>query len=114
MDNFDVISVNDVLWLVIGVQVDEWEINCISYSVCGFDIFNMQIDGIGLFNNWGIFIGVMDSFGYEKVEVICGVNGLFIGVGNVVGIINYVCKCLINQCQGVLGVSYGLWGIICV
>jgi len=110
MDNFDATSVNEALRLATGVQVDEWETNRTSYSARGFDILNTQIDGVGLPNNWGISTGAMDSFGYEKVEVIRGANGLLTGVGNAAGTINYVRKRPTNQRQGSLGVSYGSWG----
>lgn len=110
MDNFDAHSVNDALRLATGVQVDEWETNRTSYSARGFDILNTQIDGTGLPNNWGVTTGAMDSYGYEKVEVIRGANGLLTGVGNAAGTINYVRKRPSNQRQGSFGVSYGSWG----
>lgn len=31
---------------------------------------------------------------YECVEILCGVNGLLYGFGNLVVIVNFVCKCL--------------------
>lgn len=110
MRQFDATSVNDALRLATGVQVDEWETNRSSYSARGFDILNTQIDGTGLPNNWGIATGAIDSFGYEKVEVIRGANGLLTGVGNAAGTINYVRKRPTNTRQGLLGISYGSWG----
>lgn len=65
-------------------------------------------------NDWGIVIGVMEVYGYEKIEVICGVNGLFIGVGNVLGMFNYVCKCFKNENGGEIGVFVGLWDFKCL
>jgi outer membrane receptor for ferric coprogen and ferric-rhodotorulic acid len=110
MDEFGAHSVNDALRLATGVQVDEWETNRTSFSARGFDILNTQIDGTGLPNNWGVSTGAMDSFGYEKVEVIRGANGLLTGVGNAAGTINYVRKRPTNQRQGSFGLSYGSWG----
>lgn len=110
MQQFGADSVNDALRLATGVQVDEWETNRTSYSARGFDILNTQIDGAGLPNNWGIATGTTDSFGYEKVEVIRGANGLLTGVGNAAGTINYVRKRPTNQAQGTAGISYGSWG----
>lgn len=110
MDAFDAHSVNDALRLATGVRVDEWETNRTTYSARGFDILNTQIDGVGLPNDWGIATGAMDSYGYEKVEVIRGANGLLTGVGNAAGTINYVRKRPTNTEQGTFGVSYGSWG----
>ena len=102
-------SVNDALRLATGVRVDEWETNRTSYSARGFDILNTQIDGVGLPNSWGIATGAQDTFGYEKVEVNRGANGLLTGVGNASGTINYVRKRPTNEAQGMVGLSYGSW-----
>lgn len=111
MTQFDATSVNDALRLATGIQVEEWETNRTTYTSRGFDIENTQIDGVGLPNGWGIATGAMDTFGYEKLEVIRGANGLLTGVGNAAGTINYVRKRPTNKEQGTFGVSYGSWGI---
>jgi outer membrane receptor for ferric coprogen and ferric-rhodotorulic acid len=112
MRQFGANSVNDALRLATGVRVDEWETNRTSYSARGFDILNTQIDGVGMPNSWGIATGAMDTFGYEKVEVIRGANGLLTGVGNAAGTINYVRKRPTNERQGALGLSYGSWDTV--
>ena len=85
MRRFGADSVNEALRLATGVRVDEWETNRTSYSARGFDILNTQVDGVGMPNSWGISTGATDAFGYEKVEVIRGANGLHTGVGNAAG-----------------------------
>ena len=112
MRQFGASSVNDALRLATGVQVDEWETNRTSYSARGFDILNTQIDGVGLPNSWGVATGAIDAFGYEKVEVIRGANGLLTGVGNAAGTINYVRKRPTNERQGVTGLSLGSWSTL--
>ncbi|MCR6684911.1 TonB-dependent siderophore receptor [Pseudoxanthomonas sp.] len=112
MRQFGATSVNDALRLATGVQVDEWETNRTTYSARGFDILNTQLDGVGLPNGWGVSTGAFDTFGYEKVEVIRGANGLLTGVGNAAGTINYVRKRPTNEAQGSLGLSYGSWGTV--
>jgi outer membrane receptor for ferric coprogen and ferric-rhodotorulic acid len=112
MSQFGANSVNDALRLATGVRVDEWETNRTSFSARGFDILNTQIDGVGMPNSWGIATGAMDTFGYEKVEVIRGANGLLTGVGNAAGTINYVRKRPTNERQGTLGLSYGSWDTV--
>src|SRR5690606_26140975 len=110
MRRFAADSVNEALRLATGVRVDEWETNRTSYSARGFDILNTQIDGVGMPNSWGVATGATDAFGYEKVEVIRGANGLLTGVGNAAGTINYVRKRPTNERQGVVGLGYGSWG----
>ncbi|WP_434026489.1 TonB-dependent siderophore receptor [[Pseudomonas] boreopolis] len=112
MRQFGATSVNDALKLATGIQVDEWETNRTTYSSRGFDIQNTQIDGVGLPNGWGIATGAQDAYGYEKVEVIRGANGLLTGVGNAAGTINYVRKRPTNEEQGEAGISYGSWGTV--
>lgn len=109
MEQFGATSVNDALRLATGIQVEEWETNRTTFTSRGFDIKNTQIDGVGLPNDWGVATGAMDSFGYEKLEVIRGANGLLTGVGNAAGTINYVRKRPTNTEQGTVGVSYGSW-----
>lgn len=110
MAQFGADSLNEALRLATGIQVEEWETNRSNYTARGFDIANTQIDGVGLPNGWGIVTGAMDTFGYEKLEVIRGANGLLTGVGNAAGTINYVRKRPTNQAEGSAGISYGSWG----
>lgn len=112
MRQFGTRSVNDALRLATGVRVDEWETNRTSYSARGFDILNTQVDGVGMPNSWGISTGANDAFGYEKVEVIRGANGLLTGVGNAAGTINYVRKRPTNERQGMFGLGYGSWNTL--
>lgn len=110
MDNFGANNLNDALRLSPGIQVEEWETNRTNYLSRGFEIVNTQIDGIGLPNGWGIVTGAMDSFAYDKIEVIRGANGLLTGVGNAAGTINYVRKRPTNEEEGSVAISYGSWG----
>ncbi|GGD51363.1 TonB-dependent siderophore receptor [Pseudoxanthomonas indica] len=109
MQQFGTDSLNEALRLSTGIQVDEWETNRTTFTSRGFDIENTQIDGVGLPNDWGVVTGAMDTFGYEKLEVIRGANGLLTGVGNAAGTINYVRKRPTNDAQGLVGISYGSW-----
>lgn len=100
-------NLNDALRLATGIQVEEESTNITQYLARGFEIKNTQIDGIGLPNGWGIVTNAMDSFGFEKLEVIRGANGLLTGVGNAAGTINYVRKRPTNEAQGQLGITFG-------
>ena len=107
MESFGADSLNDALNLATGINVEQWETNRTNYMARGFEIKNTQVDGVGLPNNWGIVTGAMDAFGFEKLEVIRGANGLLTGVGNAAGTINYVRKRPTNERQGRIGVEGG-------
>jgi outer membrane receptor for ferric coprogen and ferric-rhodotorulic acid len=107
MENFGADNINDALRLATGINVEEWETNRTNYMARGFEIKNTQVDGVGLPNDWGIVTGAMDSFGYEKVEIIRGANGLLTGVGNSAGTINYVRKRPTNVTQASIEASAG-------
>lgn len=109
MTDFGTNNLNDALRLATGISVEEWETNRTNYLARGFEIKNTQVDGVGLPNNWGIVTGAMDSYGYEKLEVIRGANGLLTGVGNASGTMNFVRKRPTNQAQGEIGVQAGSW-----
>ena len=110
MTQFGADSLNDALRLATGIQVEEWETNRTNYLARGFEIKSTQIDGVGMPNDWGIATGAMDAFGYEKLEVIRGANGLLTGVGNSAGTLNYVRKRPTNDAEGKVGVKFGSWG----
>ena len=107
MDDFATSNLNEALKLATGIQVEAWETNRTNYMSRGFEIKNTQIDGVGMPNSWGIVTGEMDTFAYEKLEVIRGANGLLTGVGNSSGTINYVRKRPTNSQEGHIGVSAG-------
>jgi outer membrane receptor for ferric coprogen and ferric-rhodotorulic acid len=107
MKNFGANSVNEALRLATGIQVEEWETNRTNYVSRGFEIKSTQIDGVGLPNDWGIATGAMESYGYEKIEVIRGANGLLTGVGNASGTLNYVRKRPTNTPQGEIEITAG-------
>lgn len=110
MAQFGADSLNEALRLATGIQVEEWETNRTNYLARGFEIKSTQIDGVGMPNDWGIATGAMDAFGYEKLEVIRGANGLLTGVGNSAGTLNYVRKRPTNDAEGKVGVKVGSWG----
>lgn len=107
LQSFGAFSINDALKLAPGINVEEWETNRTNYTARGFEIKNTQIDGVGLPNDWGIVTGAVDAYGYERIEIIRGANGLLTGVGNASGTINYVRKRPTNETGGEVGVSVG-------
>lgn len=111
MQDFSAFNVNDALRLATGVTVEAWETNRTNYSSRGFEIKNTQIDGVGLPNDWGIVTGSVEAYGYDKIEVIRGANGLLTGVGNASGTLNYVRKRPTNETGGEIGASLGSYNM---
>jgi outer membrane receptor for ferric coprogen and ferric-rhodotorulic acid len=107
MEQFGADSLNDALRLATGIQVEQNSTNQTRFLSRGFEIKNTQIDGVGLPNGWGVVTNAMDAFGFEKLEVIRGANGLLTGVGNAAGTINYVRKRPTNEAQGQAGITFG-------
>ena len=101
---------NEALQYGTGLTVDEWETNRTSYSARGFDVMLTQIDGLGMTNDWGIAEGQLDTYLFEKIELIRGANGLLTGVGNASGTINYVRKRPTNQNGGEAVLTVGSYG----
>ncbi|MFT4255782.1 MAG: TonB-dependent siderophore receptor [Pseudoxanthomonas sp.] len=107
MEQFGADSLNDALGLTTGIQVERVSTNLTYFLSRGFEIKNTQLDGVGLPNGWGVVTNAMDAFGFEKLEVIRGANGLLTGVGNAAGTINYVRKRPTNEERGQVGVTVG-------
>ncbi|MCD9005982.1 TonB-dependent siderophore receptor [Luteimonas sp. XNQY3] len=107
MQDFGADSLNDALRLATGIQVEQTSTNQTQFLARGFEIKNTQIDGVGLPNGWGVVTNAMDAFGFEKLEVIRGANGLLTGVGNSSGTINYVRKRPTNEAKGQVGLTFG-------
>ncbi len=109
MQDYGADGLNQALRLATGISVEEWETNRTNYLARGFEIKNTQIDGVGLPNNWGIVTGAIDSYGYDKLEVIRGANGLLTGVGNGSGTINFVRKRPTNDRHAEVNLTASSW-----
>lgn len=105
--DFGATDSNDALRLGTGLTVDEWETNRTSFSTRGFDVMLTQMDGLGMSNDWGIAESQMDTYLFEKIELIRGANGLLTGVGTASGTINHVRKRPTNKDGGEVQVTAG-------
>ncbi|AFV00997.1 TonB-dependent siderophore receptor [Simiduia agarivorans] len=109
IEAFGLKDINTLLAMTPGVNVDRSETNRTYYNARGFDITSMHIDGIGMpFGT--LVVGDLDTFLYERVEVIKGSNGLITGLGNPSGTVNYVRKRPTNEFMGHTNVSVGTYG----
>ncbi|WP_043319169.1 TonB-dependent siderophore receptor [Microbulbifer sp. HZ11] len=110
MEDFGVTGANDALELSTGVNVDQYETNRATYNSRGFEIQLTQVDGLGMTNDFGTVVGQLDTFLFEKIELIRGANGLLTGVGNASGTINYVRKRPTNETGGIVDFRGGSYG----
>jgi len=108
--DFGATDSNDALRFGTGLTVDEWETNRTTYTARGFDIMLTQIDGLGMTNEWGIAQGQLDTYLFDKIELVRGANGLLTGVGNASGTINYVRKRPTNKDGGEAQLTLGSYG----
>ncbi|MCP5198119.1 MAG: TonB-dependent siderophore receptor [Gammaproteobacteria bacterium] len=110
MSDFEATSSNDALRLGTGIVVDEWETNRTSFQARGFDVMLTQVDGLGMANDWGLVESQLDTYLFERIELIRGANGLLTGVGNASGTINFVRKRPTNKDSGEVIASIGSYG----
>ncbi|MCC2956695.1 TonB-dependent siderophore receptor [Massilia sp. IC2-477] len=105
-------SVTDIVNNVTGVSVNQYETNRAGFTARGFDIDNLQIDGIP--TTWdqawsaGEVAGSLALF--ERVEVVRGATGLMTGAGNPSAAINLVRKHATSRAlTGAVEAGVGRW-----
>ena len=109
MDDFRLDNVNAVLATAVGVNVESVETDRAYYTARGFDIVNVQLDGLGLPLNFGIADGDLDTAIYERIDVIRGPAGLLVGTGNPSATLNFVRKRPTGAFEGSVGLTLGSW-----
>ena len=107
------VTVTDVINNVTGVSVNQYETNRAGFTARGFDINNLQIDGIPTTWDQAWSAGeVMSSLAiYDHVEVVRGATGLMTGAGNPSAAINLVRKrATSKEFAGSAEIGVGSWG----
>lgn len=107
------VSVTDVINNVTGVSVNQYETNRAGFTARGFDIDNLQIDGIP--TTWDQAWSAGEVTGslalYDRVEVVRGATGLMTGAGNPSAAINLVRKrASSKELTGSAEIGVGSWG----
>lgn len=108
LDAFGLDTVNSLLRLTTGVNVEAAETDRTYYNSRGFDIRSFQVDGVGMPFD-GLIAGALDTALYDRVEVVRGANGLLTGTGNPSGTVNYVRKRPTNEFQATGQLTLGSW-----
>lgn len=110
IQDFALTDVNQLLAQVPGVNVERSETDRTEYNARGFDITNLQMDGVGLPLIAGIQFGSFDTAMFDRIEVVRGANALMTGIGNPSATVNYVRKRPTMAFQGNVAVEGGSWG----
>ncbi|WP_296944233.1 TonB-dependent siderophore receptor [uncultured Massilia sp.] len=94
MDDQLMMSVTDVVNNATGVSVNQYETNRAGFTARGFDIDNLQIDGIPTTweQQWSGGEVASSLAIYDRVDVVRGATGLMTGAGNPSAAINLVRK----------------------
>lgn len=108
LDAFGLDTVNSVLRMTTGVNVEAAETDRTYYNARGFDIRSFQVDGVGMPFD-GLIAGSLDTAIYERIEIVHGANGLLTGTGNPSGTVNYVRKRPTNDVQASAELTLGSW-----
>lgn len=109
MDDFSLNTVNDVLEMTPGINVEKVETDRTYYTARGFDVTNFQVDGIGVPMHYGNIAGEIDTVAYDRVEVLRGATGLMTGTGNPSATVNFVRKRPTSDFQASLKGLAGSW-----
>ncbi|MYM37295.1 TonB-dependent siderophore receptor [Duganella sp. FT94W] len=105
-------TVTDVVNNVVGISVNQYETNRAGFTARGFDIDNLQIDGVPTTweQSWSSGEVASSLALYERVEVVRGATGLMTGAGNPSAAINLVRKrATAKELTGSAEIGIGNW-----
>lgn len=113
MDDFNLTSTRDILNNTPGVTVTGLETNRTTYTARGFDISNILVDGIGIpqVDSYNYNNSDVDSYFYDRIEVVKGADALTNALGDPGATINYIRKRPTQEFQANAGISYGSWDV---
>jgi outer membrane receptor for ferric coprogen and ferric-rhodotorulic acid len=105
-------TVSDIVNNVTGISVNQYETNRAGFTARGFEINNLQVDGIP--TTWDQAWSAGEVAGslaiYDRVEVVRGATGLMTGAGNPSAAINLVRKrASSKELTGSAEIGIGRW-----
>ena len=92
IEDFNLDTINDVLESTPGVTVERLETDRTYFTSRGFEISNLQIDGLRVPMPYNNVHGDVDTAVYDRVEVVRGATGLMSGSGNPAATVNFIRK----------------------
>ncbi|MRW87811.1 TonB-dependent siderophore receptor [Pseudoduganella sp. FT26W] len=105
-------TVTDVVNNVVGISVNQYETNRAGFTARGFDVDNLQIDGVPTTweQSWSSGEVASSLAIYDRVEVVRGATGLMTGAGNPSAAINLVRKrATAKELTGSAEIGVGNW-----
>ncbi|SDU03532.1 TonB-dependent siderophore receptor [Halopseudomonas salegens] len=112
MDDMALESITDVVNMTTGVSSKTIDSSRSGFSARGFDITNLQIDGVPTTwsSGWAAGETEMDTLIYDRIEIVRGASGLISGAGNPSAAINLVRKRADSrEFRGFVSGSAGTW-----
>ncbi|MDX1465542.1 MAG: TonB-dependent siderophore receptor [Halomonas sp.] len=109
IEDFNLNTINDVLESTPGVTVERVETDRTYYSSRGFEISNLQVDGLRLPMPYNNVHGDIDTALYDRVEVVRGATGLMSGSGNPAATVNFIRKRPTATPQASVSTTLGSW-----
>lgn len=111
LKDFNLISIQDALNIMPGVNVERVETDRTYFTARGFDVTNFQVDHLNTTAGavFGNLQGDIDTVIYDRVEVLRGANGLLTGIGNPSATINFVRKRPTDELQASAIGQIGSW-----
>ncbi|MET1080704.1 MAG: TonB-dependent siderophore receptor [Pseudomonas sp.] len=109
MDDQGISSLSDALSKTPGITVTNLDTNRATFKSRGFDIDNVQVDGIPAATRFGNSLDQTDLVIFDRVEVLKGANGLLSGFGSPAATINLVRKRPTSELSGYVSTSAGSW-----
>ncbi|WP_313436971.1 TonB-dependent siderophore receptor [Novosphingobium sp.] len=114
IEDFNLITVQDVLEQTPGVSVQSYDSNRTRFQARGFTITNFQLDGVpSNFNVGASGNSVMpDTSIFERIEVVRGAAGLVTGTGDPSATVNLVRKRPTQDLKANVSLNYGSWDYV--
>ena len=109
MDDQGITSIADALSKTPGITVTNLDSNRASFKSRGFDIENIQVDGIPAAARFGNSLDQTDLVIFDRVEVLKGATGLLSGFGSPAATVNLVRKRPTSELSGYVSASAGSW-----
>ncbi len=110
MADFGLSNAKAALAATPGVVVQNQETDRTSYSSRGSEISSFQVDGLGIpSDGYNYQNGDIDTYIYDRIEVIKGANGLTASLGDPGATVNFIRKRPTQDFQASIGLNYGSW-----
>lgn len=110
LQDFDLRDGRDAIKASPGMVIQRTETERTSYVSRGSEVSTIQIDGLGIpYDGYNLQTSEIDTYIYDRVEILKGANGLSSSLGEPGATINFARKRPTLDLKYGAGVSYGSW-----